>query len=157
MATKTGHETRPVRNAIRASLKAGVRYDERAKVYVGYAPALNIYSQATTVERARRALENAIALFLSVASDGRRFAAVLATAGFAGDSRKRSTDYGGDRIHNVEEEILEQQHFHCVFDVPAFFEQVGTGGPKARCGRGDMGRGRNRRVLALRAGAHRLG
>jgi hypothetical protein len=156
MATRTRHETRSTQNALRASLKAGVRYDERAKVYIGYAPALNIYSQATTVEHARRALENAIALFLSVASDGRRFAAILATAALAWDRRDRSTDSGGNPIHDAEEEILERQDFHCVFEVPAFFEQARAGGPKARCGRGDLGRGRHRRVLALRAGAHRF-
>ena len=156
MAIRTRHETRPIRNALRASLKAGVRYDERAKVYVGYAPALNIYSQATTVEHARRALEQAIALFLSLASDGRRFAAILATAGLAKDRRNGNTDHGGDRIHDAEDEILEQQDFHCVFEVPAFFEPVGTGGPRPRCDRGDLGRGRHRRVLALRAGSHRF-
>jgi predicted RNase H-like HicB family nuclease len=121
MAIGTRQVVRPVRRAARACLKAGVRYDERTKLYVGYAPALNIYSQATTVEHAKRALESAIALFLAASSNGQRFAAILATAGLTRDHRKYGVDREHDRRHTVEEEILEQQDFQCVFDVPTSF------------------------------------
>ena len=123
MATGARQAARPDRSVLRATLKAGVRYDERAKVYVGYAPSLNIYSQATSEEHAKRALESAITLFLSVACNGRGFARVLATAGLTKDPRKNGAD--DDRIHALEEEILEQQHFDCIFDVRTVFPPRG--------------------------------
>jgi hypothetical protein len=125
MATKVRQAARLDRNTLRATLKAGVRYDERAKVYVGYAPSLNIYCQATTEGHARRALEGAIMLFLGVARNGRGFAGVLAMAGLAKDPRKNGAVRKDDRIHATEEEILEQQNFHCIFDVPTSFPQGG--------------------------------
>jgi len=125
MATRARQVAKRARSALRASLKAGVRYDERAKVYVGYAPALNIYSQATTEAHAKRALESAITLFLSVACNGQGFAGVLATAGLTREHRKNDMDHESDRTHAVEEELLEQQNFHCIFDVRASFPQGG--------------------------------
>jgi hypothetical protein len=117
MATIARQVAAPDRSALRATLKAGVKYDERAKVYVGYAPSLNIYSQATSEEYARRALESAITLFLSVACNGRGFASVLATAGLTKAPWKNGADHEDDRLHATEEAILEQQHFDCIFDV----------------------------------------
>jgi hypothetical protein len=125
MATGARQTSRPDRSVLKATLKVGVRYDERAKVYVGYAPALNIYSQATSEEHARRALESAITLFLSVACNGQGFAGVLATAGLTREHRKNDMDHESDRTHAVEEELLEQQNFHCIFDVRASFPQGG--------------------------------
>ncbi len=120
MMTRIRQATKTIRGTARGSLKAGVRYDERAKVYVAYAPALNIYSQATSEEHARRALESAITLLLGVAN-GRAFAGVLTAAGLTRDHRKNGTDRGNDRIHVIEERILERQHFDCIFDVPTLF------------------------------------
>lgn len=125
MATGARQAARVEKSVPRATLKAGVRYDERAKMYVGYAPSLNIYSQANTEKHARRALESAISLFLTAASNGRGFAAILATAGLTKDHRKNGSNHESDRIHAVEEEILEQQNFHCIFDVPASVPQGG--------------------------------
>ena len=125
MATGAKQTARPSRSVPRATLKAGVRYDERAKMYVGYAPSLNIYSQATTEKHARRALESAITLFLAAASNGRGFATILATAGLTRDHRKTRAYQESDRIHAVEEEILEQRHFRHIFDVPASLPQKG--------------------------------
>lgn len=125
MGTEARQAARLDRNVPRATLKAGVRYDARAKMYVGYAPSLNIYSQATTEAHARRALESAITLFLTAASNGRGFAAILATAGLTKDHRKNGANHESDRIHAVEEKILAQQNFHCIFDVPASVPQGG--------------------------------
>lgn len=125
MATRARQVAKRARSTVRASLKAGVRYDERAKVYVGYAPALNIYSQATTEAHAKRALMSAITLFLNVASHGRGFADILETAGLSRDHRKNGAGHEGVRIHAVEEEILERQNFHCIFDVPTAFRLWG--------------------------------
>ena len=121
MATIARQAARPDRSALRTTLKAGVKYDERANVYVGYAPSLNIYSQATSEEHARRALESAITLFLGVAGNGRGFAGVLATAGLTKDPRKNGADHEEVRLRATEEEILERQHFDCIFDVPTSF------------------------------------
>jgi hypothetical protein len=68
MATRVKHGPKRARNASKAGLKAGVRYDEQAKMFIGYSPALHIYSQATTEDRARRALEGAISLFVGALS-----------------------------------------------------------------------------------------
>ena len=121
MATIARQAARPDRSALRTTLKAGVKYDERAKVYVGYAPSLNIYSQATSEEHARRALESAITLFLGVACNGRGFARVLATAGLTKDPWKNGADDDEDRLRATEEEILERQHFDCIFYVSTSF------------------------------------
>jgi len=125
MAAGARQAARPDRSTLRATLKAGVRYDERAKVYVAYAPSLNIYSQATTEEHARHALESAIMLFLGVARNGRGFAGVLAMAGLTKDPRKNGADREDDRVHATEEEILEQQNYHYIFNVPTSFPQEG--------------------------------
>ena len=80
-----------------------------------------MYSQATTVEHAKRALESAVTLFLSASSNGRWLADILATAGLTRDHRKHGVGHEDDRTHAVEEEILERQDFQCVFDVPTSF------------------------------------
>ncbi len=125
MATGPKQAARLERSTPRATLKAGVRYDERAKMYIGYAPSLNIYSQARTEAHARRALESAITLFLTAASNGRGFAAILATAGLIKPHRKNGSNHEGNRIHAIEEEILAQQNFDWIFDVPACVPQEG--------------------------------
>ncbi len=90
MTTRIRQATKTIRRTARGSLKAGVRYDERTKVYVAYAPAVNIYSQATSEEHARRALESAITLFLGVANNGRGSAGVVTAAGLTKAHRKNA-------------------------------------------------------------------
>jgi hypothetical protein len=43
-----------------------VNRDDHAKVYVGHAPALNLYSQGRTEQEALRAIEHAVRLYVSV-------------------------------------------------------------------------------------------
>ena len=45
-------------------LKFATRHDERASVYVGYCPALGLYSQGTTESEAGEAVVNAAKLFI---------------------------------------------------------------------------------------------
>ena len=121
MTTGARQAARADRSVPGATLKAGVRYDEQAKVYIGYAPSLNIYSQAPTQEHARRALEGAITLFLKVVSRGRRFSGVLPTSGASKYSRRNGAARHDDHAQAEEEEMLAQRHFHWIFDVPTSF------------------------------------
>jgi hypothetical protein len=50
-------------------LRFATRHDEEADVYVGYCPSLDIYSQGTNQEQARRAVVNAAKLFITTCYD----------------------------------------------------------------------------------------
>ena len=80
MSPQGKHGLKPNRKPVRARLRAVLSYDRQAKVHVGYAPALNIYSQAITKERAKRTLASAVALFLAAAQKNPALAAVLPKA-----------------------------------------------------------------------------
>ncbi len=111
----------PVRITFRASLKAGLKYDKRAKVYVSYAPGLEIYSQGKSKARAKRALESAITLFLTVAYQKGVLGDMLKTAGFSQGHGELALKSEQDYIHVLEErmeEILEQKNFPNIFDIP---------------------------------------
>jgi len=77
MSPQARHGSKANRKPLRARLTAVLSYDRQAKVHVGYAPALNIYSQAVTKERAKRTLASAVALFLTAAQKNPALAAVL--------------------------------------------------------------------------------
>ena len=77
MSPQGKHGLKPTRKPVKARLRAVLSYDRQAKVHVGYAPALNIYSQAITKERAKRTLASAVALFLAAAQKNPALAAVL--------------------------------------------------------------------------------
>lgn len=77
MSPQGKHGLKPARKLVRARLRAVLSYDSQARVHVGYAPALNIYSQAITKERAKRTLANAVALFLAAAQKNPALAAIL--------------------------------------------------------------------------------
>ena len=75
MSPQARHGSRVGRKPLRARLTAVLSYDKQAKVHVGYAPALNIYSQAVTRERAKRTLASAVELFLTAAQKNPALAA----------------------------------------------------------------------------------
>ena len=77
MSPQTRHGSRPNRRPLRARLTAVLSYDKQARVHVGYAPALNIYSQAVTKERAKRTLASAVELFLTAAQKNPALAAAV--------------------------------------------------------------------------------
>ena len=80
MSPQVKHGSRLTRKAASARLMAVLSYDKHARVHVGYAPALNIYSQAITKERAKRTLVSAVALFLAAAQKNPALAAVFPEA-----------------------------------------------------------------------------
>ena len=75
MSPQARHGSKANRKPLRARLTAVLSYDKQAKVHVGYAPALNIYSQAVTKERAKRTLASAVELFLTAAQKNPALAA----------------------------------------------------------------------------------
>lgn len=77
MSPQARHGSRASRKPLRARLTAVLSYDKQAKVHVGYAPALNIYSQAVTKERAKRTLASAVELFLTAAQKNPALAAAV--------------------------------------------------------------------------------
>lgn len=94
----------------KAKLKAGIKYDGMAGVYVTYAPSLGIYSQGTSVIQAKRALEDAVSSFLLVAHKH----GVL-------DRLLKSTDLCEEEEYiKIQEQILEEKAFDDMFDFPAF-------------------------------------
>lgn len=80
MSPQGKHGLKPTCKPVRARLRAVLSYNRQAKVHVGYAPALNIYSQANTKERAKRTLASAVELFLTAAKKNPALAAVLPKA-----------------------------------------------------------------------------
>jgi hypothetical protein len=90
---------------LEAQLNVNVRWDEAAKVYVSHAPALDIYSQATTEAEALRAIESAMRLYLITAIETnkiddvvRRFAERVPSGNGpeSPDSKQRITILQGD-------------------------------------------------------------
>jgi hypothetical protein len=77
MLPQTRHGSKSNRKPFRARLTAVLSYDKQAKVHVGYAPGLNIYSQAVTKERAKRTLASAVELFLIAAQKNPALAAAV--------------------------------------------------------------------------------
>jgi len=92
-------------------------------VYVSYAPALDIYSQGKTKMRARRALESAVTLFLTVAYQKGVFGDILQAAGFSQGHVKLDLKTQQEYVQVLEEEmeeILERKNFPSTFDIPTF-------------------------------------
>ena len=93
MSPQARHGSRVGRKPLRARLTAVLSYDKQAKVHVGYAPALNIYSQAVTRERAKRTLASAVELFLTAAQKNPALAAaVLPEAEYSQGAKAESID-----------------------------------------------------------------
>jgi len=111
MSLHVNHGPKLTRKPSRARLTAVLSYDKQAKVHVGYAPALNIYSQAITKERAKRTLASAVALFLAAAQKNPALAAVLPEA-----------EYGQGAMA----ESLDPPKFDHLFDIPTWREGVHT-------------------------------
>ena len=63
-------ETSRVR--LQAGLRAGVRRDDIASIFVGHAPSLDLYSQGRSEGEALHAIENAVRLYF-VTAHGRGF------------------------------------------------------------------------------------
>jgi hypothetical protein len=93
-----------------AQLKAGLKYDSEAGVYVTYAPSLGIYSQGETQSQAKAALEDAVGSFLIVAHKNGVLDKLLKSADLCPEE---------DEFIKVEGKILKEKLFDDIFDFPA--------------------------------------
>ena len=100
-----------------ANLRIGVKHDDSANVFVGYAPALDIYSQGSSKSEAKRATESAVRQFISVAYDKGVLEQILKSSGFSQVQRGAGAEVESEYIAISEEEILEEQNFPYTFDV----------------------------------------
>jgi len=62
------------------ALAGGVRYEKAKELFLSYCPALDLYSQAVTKERAEAALRSAVSLFIAACRYQGRLEAVLQDA-----------------------------------------------------------------------------
>lgn len=105
-----------------AKLTAGIKYDDATKVFVTFAPALNLYSQGETELQAKHALRDAVQSFLHVAYKNNVLEKCLQLDGFTKESAGKPEEVCVDagEFINVEEMILEKNKFSDVFEIPAF-------------------------------------
>jgi hypothetical protein len=101
-----------------AQVKAGIKFDDQAKVYVTWAPALQLYSQGRTKARARRAMLSALQMYLGIAYEKGVLDQVLRTTGLAPVPASSQPSKDSEYISIEEEEILEREHFD-VFEASA--------------------------------------
>ncbi|SRR6266540_2369921 len=113
--------TRPrgVQVTFTARLKAGMKWDPDAKVWVTYVPALQVYSQGTTKARAKRAVNGAVRLFLSVAYEHGAWDRALRSVGLLPVPPGEALGPDDEFVSFHAEEILERASFDEFFDVQA--------------------------------------
>lgn len=103
---------------VEARLRVGLKWDGGAGVYISYAPALDLYSQAETEEGAMKAMESAITLYLRTAYDQDILGRVLKRYRFAPSPQPTPT---------ADEEyirILEERHFQPREEILAAIDLV---------------------------------
>lgn len=111
-----------------ATLKAGIKHDSQANVYVTYAPALKVFSQGESKIQAKTALTDAVQMFLRVAYEKGELERVLHRiyqyAGVVPDGRHiESVRATGDV---VEENVLEELNYDDIFDVDTSLQFAAT-------------------------------
>jgi hypothetical protein len=92
----------------KAKLKAGIKYDKHANVYVTFTPALGIYSQGESAQQAKRALEDAVKSFLFVSYKKGVLAKLI-----------KSADFCEKEYIRIQETILKENSYRKIFEVPA--------------------------------------
>lgn len=97
---------------ITASVRAATRKDEHTGVYVAFCPSLKLYSQGTTEERARQALNGAVLLYLSTCIQHRILDKALAELGFAEVSAVPTNS-----PRQMMEEFVAVENYAEMFDV----------------------------------------
>jgi predicted RNase H-like HicB family nuclease len=68
--------------ALEVSVVGSMRRDDEDAVFVSHIPVLQVYSQGRTPEEARRAIENAVRLYVKTAVDRGLLARILERPGF---------------------------------------------------------------------------
>ena len=86
------------------------RRDEDAKVYVGYIPALNLFTQASSEERLPKALHSAALQYLTACHKRRLLDSVMERCGFktSPETDMNATKVAGREFVAVAEEIAEE-------------------------------------------------
>jgi predicted RNase H-like HicB family nuclease len=98
---------------VTVNLLGATRHDKETDLFVGFCPALNIYSQGTTEEEARKTLESAILLYVQTCFKKNILEDVLKEAGFA-----RFTEGSEPPGEALQQYIkIEQLKFDRVFDM----------------------------------------
>jgi len=116
------------------SLKGATRHDQQANVFVGFCPALKIYSQGRTESEAKEALESTLCLFVETCYKRGILHQVLRDAGFNAVDPHDSSPTS----EACEEYIMiERANFDRVFDMNVPLELVAAaalGGDNAGSG-----------------------
>jgi len=102
-----------------AMLKVGIKRDSQVDAFVTYVPALKIYSQGTTLIQAKTATEDAIQSYLAVAYENGVLEKCLRAAGFTKIHPKDIQHDCGEFVSIKEENILEQEKYEDIFEIPA--------------------------------------
>jgi predicted RNase H-like HicB family nuclease len=119
---------------IRLSLLGATRHDEQTKLYVGFCPALKVYSQGRTEEEAKRALESTLRLYVETCYERKILDEELSKAGFVKVSFGESIP---PQEACKEYIMIQEANFDRVFDVEIPLELVAVsalGGHNARSG-----------------------
>ena len=116
------------RIAIKAQLKAGIKFDEEANVFVAYIPTLELYSQGETQAEARTAMEDAVHSYLLVAYKNGVFNDCMQNLGLT-----TMTELDHSRLTECEEFIsvkekamFEKKRFSNIFEIPASLALCGA-------------------------------
>ena len=103
------------------NLKGATRHDEETGLFVGFCPALRVYSQGRTQQEAMQALESSLCLLVVTCFKQGILDRVLSNAGFTATSTPDSLSTS----EACEEFIMIQRaHFDRVFDMSVPLELV---------------------------------
>ena len=114
-----------IKITISAKLKAGIKFDKEANIFVAYTPALGVFSQGESIDRAKLALEDAVKSFLIVAHKNNLLKKCLKIASFTPsvassiESLKALQEVTDEYISISEEEILEKTDYMDIFEISA--------------------------------------
>lgn len=105
---------------IETRLKAGLKFDKEANIFVAHTPTLDIFSQGETIDRAKLALEDAVKSFLMVAHKNDLLTKCLETTKFMPSKNLGKPGKGAEEYILISErEILEETNYGDIFDIPA--------------------------------------
>lgn len=101
-------------------LRAAVRYDQEAEVWVSWCPALDVYSQGTTRQRAQSAIEEALLMYVRHCFSKKKLGQILNRRGFAPvgpHDEPMGDDEAFDEFINVRVVSERPQYTPSIFDV----------------------------------------
>jgi len=119
---------------ITINLNGATRHDEQANIFVGFCPALKVYSQGGTQQEAKEALQSTLGLFVKTCYERGILDKVLSGAGFNAVGSGSSLPTGEACQEFI---MIERANFDRVFEMNVPLELVATaalGGNNARVG-----------------------